>query len=80
MHSRLIISFMLGLLFAGCSSVGHPPTEAMQVKQMRVNGVDLAYVEEEKARPSCSYTLPMAIGAIGKACGPWLPRNTTSSH
>jgi pimeloyl-ACP methyl ester carboxylesterase len=48
MHSRLIISFMLGLLFAGCSSVGHPPTEAMQVKQMRVNGVDLAYVEEGK--------------------------------
>jgi hypothetical protein len=37
---------MLGLLFAGCSSVGHPPTEAMQVKQMRVNGVDLAYVED----------------------------------
>jgi hypothetical protein len=33
---------MLGLLFAGCSSVGHSPTEAMQVKQMRVNGVDLA--------------------------------------
>jgi esterase len=48
MRQRLAVSFLLGLLFAGCSSIAHPPTEAMQVKQMRVNGVDLAYVDEGK--------------------------------
>ena len=48
MNQRLAVSFLLGLLFAGCSSIGHPPTEAMQVNQMRVNGIDLAYVEEGK--------------------------------
>jgi pimeloyl-ACP methyl ester carboxylesterase len=46
--ARLTVSFLLGLLFAGCSSIAHPPTDAMQVKQMRVNGVDLAYVEQGK--------------------------------
>ena len=48
MKQRLTVSFLLGLLFAGCSSIAHPPTDAMQVKQMRVNGVDLAYVEQGK--------------------------------
>jgi len=48
MKQRLAVSFLLGSLFAGCSSIAHPPTEAMQVKQMRVNGVDLAYVDEGK--------------------------------
>jgi pimeloyl-ACP methyl ester carboxylesterase len=48
MKQRLAVSFLLSFLFAGCSSIAHPPTEAMQVKQMRVNGVDLAYVEEGK--------------------------------
>jgi pimeloyl-ACP methyl ester carboxylesterase len=50
MKQRLAVSFLLGLLFAGCSSITHPPTDAMPVKQMRVNGVDLAYVEEGKGK------------------------------
>jgi hypothetical protein len=48
MKQRLAVSFLLGLLFAGCASIAHLPTEAMQVKQRRVNRVDLAYVEEGK--------------------------------
>jgi non-heme chloroperoxidase len=39
---------LLSFLSAGCSTITHPPTEAMPVKQMRVNGVDLAYVEQGK--------------------------------
>jgi len=30
----------------GCQSPGPTPTESLQVKQMQVNGVDIAYVEE----------------------------------
>jgi pimeloyl-ACP methyl ester carboxylesterase len=48
MIRRLAVSFLLSFLSAGCSTIAHPPTEAMPVKQMRVNGVDLAYVEEGK--------------------------------
>jgi pimeloyl-ACP methyl ester carboxylesterase len=48
MMRRLAVSFLLSFLSAGCSTITHPPTEAMPVKQMRVNGVDLAYVEEGK--------------------------------
>lgn len=33
-------------LLTGCQSLAPVPTESMTVKQLRVNGVDLAYVEE----------------------------------
>ena len=48
MKQKPAVSFLLGLLFAGCSGIAHPPSAAMQVKQMRVDGVDLAYVEQGK--------------------------------
>jgi pimeloyl-ACP methyl ester carboxylesterase len=48
MMRRLAVSLLLSFLSAGCSTIAYPPTEAMPLKQMRVNGVDLAYVEEGK--------------------------------
>jgi len=48
MDQRLAVSFLFVLLITGCQSIKHPPTESMQVKQMPVNGVDLAYVEDGK--------------------------------
>lgn len=44
---RYVLAVLLtGAIAAGCQSLAPMPTESMQVKQMRVNGVDLAYVEE----------------------------------
>ncbi len=48
MDPRLAVSFLVVFLVTGCHSIGHPPTESMQVKEMPVNGVSLAYVEEGK--------------------------------
>lgn len=60
MNLRVGISFLLGLLLAGCQTMGHLPTSLMQVKQMRVNGVDLAYVEEGRGE-----TVVFVHGAFG---------------
>jgi pimeloyl-ACP methyl ester carboxylesterase len=60
MDQRLIVSFLLGLLFTGCQSTGHPPTESMQVKQMPVDDAALAYVEEGKGQ-----TVVFVHGAMG---------------
>ncbi len=48
MGQRLAMIFLFVLLATGCQSVGHAPTESMQVKEMPINGVSLAYVEEGK--------------------------------
>ena len=60
MDQRLVVSFLLVLLFTGCQSTGHPTTESMQVKQMPVNGVALAYVEDGKGE-----TVVFVHGAMG---------------
>lgn len=46
MRQYIPTTILLGLIAAGCQSVGPVPTESMQVRSMKVNGVDLAYVEE----------------------------------
>lgn len=43
-----LIGIAIALFFTGCQSTAHLPTELMQVKQLHVNDVDLAYVEEGK--------------------------------
>jgi pimeloyl-ACP methyl ester carboxylesterase len=51
---------LFSVLLAGSYSMGFVPTEVMQVKQMRVNGVDLAYVEEGRGE-----TVVFVHGAFG---------------
>lgn len=46
MWKYIIGCTVAGFLTAGCASPGRFSTESIPVKQMRVNGVDLAYVEE----------------------------------
>ncbi len=46
MNQRLVVGFLLVLSLTGCQSIWHRPTESMHVKQMKVSGIDLAYVEE----------------------------------
>jgi pimeloyl-ACP methyl ester carboxylesterase len=60
MDQKLVVSFLLGLLFTGCQSPVHLATESMQVKQMPVNGVTLAYVEDGKGE-----TVLFVHGAMG---------------
>lgn len=60
MKRGLVAFFLLSVLFAGGYSLGFVPTEKMQVKQMRVNGVDLAYVEEGQGE-----TVVFVHGAFG---------------
>ena len=43
--------FLVSLVLSGCKTVGHAPSETMQVKQMRVNGADLAYIEDGRGDP-----------------------------
>lgn len=44
---RYVLAVLLaGAIAAGCQTLAPIPTESMQVKQMVVNGVDLAYIEE----------------------------------
>lgn len=58
---RILAAVVLaGVLLAGSYSIGFVPTEKMQVKQMRVNGVDLAYVEEGRGE-----TVVFVHGALG---------------
>jgi len=58
---RRLAAVVLGsVLLAGCHIIGYVPTEKMQVKQMRVNGVDLAYVEEGRGE-----TVVFVHGAFG---------------
>jgi pimeloyl-ACP methyl ester carboxylesterase len=60
MDQRPVVSFLFVLLVTGCQFIGHPPTESMQVKQMPVNGMDLAYVEDGKG-----VTVLFVHGAMG---------------
>ena len=71
---RVIKQFLLvtsAVFFCGCAvnppeklgtdqSIRHPTTEEMQVKKLRVNGVELAYVEEGKGE-----TVVFVHGAAG---------------
>jgi pimeloyl-ACP methyl ester carboxylesterase len=60
MQRRLAIFVLFSVLLAGSYSMGFVPTEKMQVRQMRVNGVDLAYVEEGRGE-----TVVFVHGAFG---------------
>jgi len=60
MKRRLAAVVLGSVLLAGCHIIGYMPTEKMQVKQMRVNGVDLAYVEEGRGE-----TVVFVHGAFG---------------
>ena len=60
MKRRLAAFILFSVLLAGSYSIGFVPTEKMQVKQMRVNGVDLAYVEEGRGE-----TVLFVHGAFG---------------
>jgi pimeloyl-ACP methyl ester carboxylesterase len=46
MNRFVLVALFAGLLTAGCQTAGPGATLPVQVKQLRVNGVDLAYVEE----------------------------------
>ncbi len=46
MHQRFGAFILLSVLLIGSNSIGFVPTEKIQVKQMRVNGFDMAYVED----------------------------------
>lgn len=60
MKRRLAAVVLAGVLLAGCHVIGSIPREKMQVKQMRVNGIDLAYVEEGRGK-----TVVFVHGAFG---------------
>ncbi len=60
MKGRVTAFVLFSVLLAGSYSSGFMPTEKMQVKQMRVNGVDLAYVEEGRGE-----TVVFVHGAFG---------------
>src|SRR5512139_2290574 len=60
MKQRLAAVFLASLLLFGCHIIGQVPTDKRQVKQMRVNGVDLAYVEEGRGE-----TVVFVHGAFG---------------
>jgi len=60
MKRRLAAVVLGSVLLAGCHIIGYVPTDKMQVKQMRVNGVDLAYVEEGRGE-----TVVFVHGAYG---------------
>ncbi len=60
MKRRLAAVVLGSVLLAASQSMGYLPTESMQVKQMRVNGVDLAYVEEGRGA-----TVVFVHGAFG---------------
>ncbi len=46
MKLKNIVVLIVSWIMVGCQSVGTAPTYSLPVKQMSVNGVDLAYVEE----------------------------------
>jgi pimeloyl-ACP methyl ester carboxylesterase len=60
MDQRLLVGFLLGLGFFVGQSTGHPQTESLPVKEMPVNGVSLAYVEEGTGE-----TVVFVHGAMG---------------
>lgn len=60
MNSKLAAVLLVIVLLAGCQSIGRAPTEAMPVKQMRVNGADLTYVEDGRGD-----TVVFVHGAFG---------------
>jgi non-heme chloroperoxidase len=60
MKRRLAAFILFSVLLAGGFIIGFVPTEKMQVKQMWVNDVDLAYVEEGRGE-----TIVFVHGAFG---------------
>ncbi len=60
MNRRLAAVLLLSILLAGCQAIAHRPPESLQVKQMHVNGIDMAYVEEGRGE-----TVVFIHGAIG---------------
>ncbi len=60
MKRRIAAFVLFSVLITGSYSIGFVPTDKMQVKQMRVNGVDLAYVEEGRGE-----TVVFVHGAFG---------------
>jgi pimeloyl-ACP methyl ester carboxylesterase len=45
---RLIVLCIIAAMLSACQSVQHRSTDAMEVKKMEVNGIELSYVEEGK--------------------------------
>jgi pimeloyl-ACP methyl ester carboxylesterase len=60
MNRGFAASVLLALTLIGCQSTGQRPTEAVQVKQMSVNGTNLAYVEQGRGE-----TVVFVHGAFG---------------
>ena len=68
---------ILGALAVGCASAESISTDSLAVKQMKVNGVDLAYVEEGigadgVVRPRCFWRLA-ELGGVEAIRFPALP-------
>jgi pimeloyl-ACP methyl ester carboxylesterase len=57
--SRLLLC-IFAMALSACQGVPHPPTDRIEVKHMRVDGTDLAYVEEGNGT-----TIVMVHGAVG---------------
>ncbi len=60
MNYRAAFCLLMTVVLLGCQSTAPRPTESMEVKRIRVNGVDLAYVEEGQGE-----TVVLVHGALG---------------
>ena len=60
MTYRAAFCMLMTVVLAACQTTASRPTESMEVKRMRVNGIDLAYVEEGKGE-----TVLFVHGALG---------------
>jgi hypothetical protein len=80
MKRRLETAVLVGALLGASAGFVSAATENIQVKQMTVNGVELAYVEEGRGDTVvCSFTARSATGAIGSACDRLSRHSTVSS-
>lgn len=69
---------LLTAVFFAWQTAPHRSTGEMQVKNLKVNDVELAYAEEGKG--DAEFMAPWATGARGKICARSFLRDTTTSR